>query len=524
MEVDPLTRREADKIEFILQELIHDLEIVSLLPEEFNLWTRDDVVSTVESQGLLQQYEEYLTSRPKSPTQPDEENARRLASLLPAIPAALSANGGSAPAEVPLTIDEEEERQQVLKASCFVHTAAQYGDPADIENNEAVLQVSDYGVVERNLLESANHTGSVDASQLQYHHLSTRALMDTLRDGGYTEAVTFFLRKFYGAPGASGVASLGSPTSSLRGDGTERGGGTESTVSSSSAAPIMDSQVNRMITDVAYRCGAVDEGVDHLRLLLCTLHRLIQQRNASTVNEDIHRYELLHDAVNRSQAGIADVQLLNLKYMEVKEARRKEVAALDKEISDLEEELRYTQRSADVELEALHRVNEAIQEEHRQALLQQLTSKRHDAADISRRLRQVQLKNADELNALRTLRTKREAAVSVAISEYDGESETMLGVIHKLTKAAEEDTENILLIEEEVQKLRKEKDEHEWEQHVATQRSEHASVIRQSQEHDARVLQAYCRAYMARVNAEKNLKKKKKKKGGKKGGKKKSTV
>lgn len=48
-----------------------------------------------------------------------------------------------------------------MKAMCFVHAAAHYGDPADCINNEALTQVTDFNEIERELLETATTLGHV---------------------------------------------------------------------------------------------------------------------------------------------------------------------------------------------------------------------------------------------------------------------------------------------------------------------------------------------------------------------------
>ncbi|KAG5509009.1 hypothetical protein GH5_06234 [Leishmania sp. Ghana 2012 LV757] len=510
MEMDLATRREAAKVEGVLADLAQELQILAFLPEEFTSWVRDEAVVAAaqrETHKYLRRYEEHVARKTKE-AEAKRHNTIGGTSSAAGLPASalsscsssgrssnfcsntnrhgdITAPDSSISSSSSLTPEYEEERQRAVKAACFVYAAGHYGDPTDSDDNEAVLQVSEYGNLERDLLAGATTIGSVDAAGLQTHHLSTRALVDTLRDGRYGDIMKYFLKHLY-APHPSSTSASKKPAPSTA--------GSDSTVLSP-----------------AYKCGLIDEGLDHLRELVVTLHRLIHERNQSTVNEDIHRYQLLHDAVNRDQAGTADVQLLNQRYLEVKAARQREVAALDREIEALEEELQYVQRTADIELEAFLNMQETAQEDRRCSLRQQLEVHRKNADEVARRLQQAQVKALDELNTLRSNRTKREAAVSGAITEYDAQSTLLETAMRQFNQEAEEDAERIVALEKAVEKLQKEREEHAWEVTVAEQRQEHANVIREHQAQDARVIQAYYRAFIARVHAERELEKNAKK-------------
>ncbi|KAG5482069.1 hypothetical protein LSCM1_05785 [Leishmania martiniquensis] len=502
MEMDLLTRREAAKVEGVLADLAQDLQILAFLPEEFTSWVRDETVVAAarrDTNKYLRRYEEHVARQTKE-ADATKQHTKGCTSTVAGLPASsrsssnrsstdgrcdVTAPDSSASSSSSLTPEYEEERQRAIKAACFVYAAGHYGDPTDNDDNEAVLQVSEYAQLERDLLVGATTTGSVDAADLQTHHLSTRALVDTLHDGRYGDIMQYFVKHLY-APSSSSTCTSKRPAPS---------------------AAASDSTV----LSPAYKCGLIDEGLDHLRELVVTLHRLIHQRHQSTVNEDIHRYQLLHDAVNRDQAGTADVQLLNQRYLEVKAARQREVAALDRDIQALEEELQYVRRTADIELEALQNMQEAAQEDRRCSLRQQLEAHRKNADEVARRLQRAQDKALDELNTLRSNRTKREAAVSGAITEYDAQSALLETAMRQFNEETEADTERIVALEKAVEKLRKEREEHAWELTVAEQRQEHANVIRQQQEQDARVIQAYFRAFITRVHAERELEKSTKK-------------
>ncbi|KAG5508848.1 hypothetical protein JKF63_05351 [Porcisia hertigi] len=511
MDMDLMTRREAAKVEDVLEDLVRELCILALLPDEFTSWVRDEAVVAAtrsDTNRFLLRYEEHVTKMEKAMKKKKHNLLRDpLSGSGPhaSAPSPPSSNGRSSSSSsssswadtdpqsdtttsdplisttASLDPEVEQERQRGLKAACFVFAARHYGDPTDNDGNEAVLQVSDYALLERDLLAAATTTGSVNATDLQTHHLSTRALIDTLRDGGYSDIATYFLKSLH-AQGTSPIPGSEQPSSS-----TEM------------------SDLTTLLP--AYKYGMLDEGMDHLRRLVMTLRRLIHQRNQSTVNEDIHRYQLLHDAVNRDQAGTADVQVLNQRYLEVKAARKQEVSALDREIEALEKELWYAQRTADVELEAFQKMQKSLQESRRFSLRQQLEAHRKNADEMASQLKKVQAKAQDELNTLRSNRTKREAAVSGAITEYDAQSALLEAAMRQFNKETEEDTERIVALEETVEKLLKEREEHAWEIKVSEQRQEHAQVIHERHVQNARVIQAYYRAYIVRVQVERDIEK-----------------
>lgn len=459
--MDPITRREALKIEEVLHDLVEDLEMIAYLPEDFEFWLRDDVITNVEkAEDFL--FPEYVD------TYTDQENV---------------------------------ERQRLLKARGFLRSAAHFGDPADSEGNEAVIQVAEYMEVEKNILELASTVGSVGPEEMEFHHLSLRALIDTLREGGYCDELRDYLQRYF--PPVT-------PSSSSTDEDRD---------SDSDDDKVRHQEKEMYNTQEASSAGMLSEPVEHIRHVVSLLHHIIQLRNASTVNEDVHRYKVLHEAVNKEQSATADVQALNREYEEVKASRKRDVAYLDDEIKKLEEELEYVQRAADVELDAFHEVSAKIQSDHRQQYQEQLEVHRQNADAVKEKMKQAQMQHAEITNQLRSLRAKKEAAVSGAIQEYETQMTTMTAVMEKLQKEYEEDTGKILELEEKLKALHTEKNEYEVELQVNEKREEHHLAIMQGMDYDAKVLQAYFRAYIERVKFEKEMALKKKKKGkkGKKG-------
>lgn len=463
MDMDPITRREALKIERVLEDLREDLELLSYLPSDFELWLRDDAIIRVQrSEGLI--FPETLDST--------------------------------------FSETQIEERQKMLKAHAFLQAASQFGDPADSEGNEAVIQTAEFSQLESHILDTATHVGTVSAEELEFHRLSVRALIDTLREGGYGEGILQYLIHYF-PPRTPSATSRSSSMSSQAND------------SVASAKELEMHQVEKAAPyELEEACDAaiVDTSLSHVKHIFQLLHRIIQLRNMSTVNEDVHRYKVLHEAVNKEQSATADVQALNREYEEVKASRKREVAHLDDEIRKLEEELSYVQRAADVELDAFHEVSAKIQSDHRQAFQEQLEVHRQ-AADVAKeRMKQVQIQHAEATNQLRSLRAKKEAAVSGAIQEYESQMANLHAAMEKLQEEYEKDMTKVLELEKKLGKLHTSKKNYEIELQVKERREDHGRQIREQMEVNAKVLQAYFRAYMVRVNFEKELNKKKKKK------------
>lgn len=458
--MDPLTRREAQKIEEVLQQLTVDLETVSFLPDEFSLWLRDGLINTVEK-----------------------------------FEARLQAAGG----RVDLANeDAAEEHERMCKASGFLYAAACYGDPADIAENEALLQTVEFNDVERDLLENATAVGHVDLEAMVFYRLLLRGLLDTLKDGGYYSKMLEFLAAYYPPPQPSSSESDDSDTEAVR---SSHG---------NPSSPDLNKADDQYDHAEAGKKGMISARVERIAYVVRVLARLMALRHESTVNEDIHRYKVLHEAVNKEQSATADVQALNREYEEVKESRRREVAALDAEIAQLEEELNYVQSAADVELEAFYEVSQKIAEDHRSAYAHQLDLHREAADALEARIKQTQLHHSEQRNELRSMRAKKEAAVSGAIVEYDTQMSNLKTIVEKLQAESEDDTGKIVKLEEQLKKLQTEQREYLWELQIAEQRQEHLNAIRQRLEQSACVVQAYYRAFAAKLLVDKELSKGKK--------------
>ncbi|PWV20560.1 hypothetical protein C3747_6g405 [Trypanosoma cruzi] len=143
MDMDALTQRQADKIEFVLRDLVRDLELVSLLPTSLSPWTRKVCLETVRSQ---------LSSGVEDGV-------------------------------------EEEEDDDVRVAQLIYGVAERHGDPTDVDGNEVLLQMAEFAELEKEILDLATVAGSVEESDLNRHHMLFRAILDTLQENEYVSMV-----------------------------------------------------------------------------------------------------------------------------------------------------------------------------------------------------------------------------------------------------------------------------------------------------------------------------------------------
>ncbi|RNF27465.1 uncharacterized protein Tco025E_00267 [Trypanosoma conorhini] len=422
MDMDALTRRQAEKIAYVLQDLLRDLEVASLLPVDLSPWTRKVCLETVRTQ-LCSGAEE----------------------------------GG-----------EEDEDDDVRAAQLIYGVAERYGDPTDVNGNEALLQMAGLAELEKEMLEAATVVGSVEEAELQRHHMLFRAVVDTLRENEYVAMVR----------------------------------------------EIQERQANAFIMkDDPALTQLLDPGVSALQHVVEALAALVAARNSTTVNEDVRNYRILHEAVNKEKTASADVKALKREYQETKELHRAEVAALDVEIQQIEEEIEYTRSVVAMELAAFLEVNQQLQEERQAQDVSHLEEVKQLAVKHEETLGELVARNQEESNTLRTQRAKKEAAVSAAITEYDLQMSTLHAATAALNKEAEEDTEAIVALDEELNVLRTEKNEYELEKFIESMRDKHYEDMQEALNQNTRTIQVCFRAYMARVKFQKAQTASKKKKG-----------
>nr|CCC92255.1 conserved hypothetical protein [Trypanosoma congolense IL3000] len=428
MEMDRLTRRQADRIEVVLRDLLRDLELVSFLPTDLLPWTQ---------RGCLEAARDRVVEW-------------------------RSCN--DYPGYVPLGDDDG----SVVAAQLIYSIAERHGNPTDISRNGLLLQLTEFAELERDMLESATTGGAVDEYDIERHHKLFRAVLDSLHQEGYNELVH----------------------SSLRAGDSPRISGRQG-----DAYPIKSSALSRL----------VDPGVAMLRRTVESLCELLAMRHTSTVTEDIHNYKILHEAVNKEKSSSADVKALKREYQETREARHAEVAALQGEIRQLEEEIEYTRNVLDLELSAFGEANAKLEEERRVEEVDRIDALKDQARQLKQKLQNVISANQEEAAALRTQRAKKESAVSAAISEYDSQMATLHTASMALNKETEEDTEAIVVLDGELSTLRTERSEYELEKYIEEMREKHYERMREVSAKCASTIQACFRAYHARVNFERGM-------------------
>lgn len=420
MDMDALTRRQAEKIELVLRDLVRDLELISYLPLDLGPWTRKVCLGMAQC---------------------------RLRG---------EAEG-----------DDEEEDDDVRAAELICGIAERYGDPVDVDGNEVILQMTEFAGLEREMLEMATVVGGVDEAEFAQHRMLFRAVLDTLHENNYVTKVQEMIER---QPGL--LIARETPSTP-------------------------------QLTDV---------GVEALQHVVETLVDLVVTRNKTTVNEDIHNYRILHEAVNKEKTTSADVKALKREYQETKETRRTAVEALDAEIRQLEEEIEYTRSVVAMELSVFLEVNKKLQDERSVQNANHLGEIQQLARQNEEKLVGLVAQNQEKISVLRTQRAKKEAAVSAAITEYDEQMKTLQAATATLNKEAEEDTEAIVALDEELAVLRTEKNEYEIEQFIESMRDKHYEDMHAAMQQHAHTIQACFRSYLARVKfqkAQSGLKKKK---------------
>ncbi|KAG8342753.1 hypothetical protein TRVL_06420 [Trypanosoma vivax] len=453
MDMDALTRRQANRAEYVLRDLVRDLQLISLLPTNLMPWCRRDCLEGVRDNANM-------------PVQRRVFNASCTSSL-----------------------DDEE---GLAIAQLIYGIAERYGDPTDIDRNELLLQMTEFAELEKSMIESATIVGTVEEYEIQQHHRLFRAVLDTLHDEGYTEVAFNIINEGRPAP-ASG------PQPQERDADTDDDDDGKSSGSSICVMP--PSILSRFL----------DQGVPSFQRTVESLMALVVARNTTTVSEDIHNYKILHEAVNKEKSTSADVKALKREYQETKEARRTEVEALQAEVRQLEEEIEYNRSVVAMEMAAFLEVNARMEEERRSVGANRVEVLTEQAHQLQQSLKTLISSNQAEAAALRTQRAKKEAAVSAAISEYDTQMATLHAASSALNKETEEDTEAIVVLESELDVLRTERSEYELDKYIESMRQKHSDDMQSAMNACASTVQMCFRAYLTRVNVEKMMSSMKKK-------------
>lgn len=310
---------------------------------------------------------------------------------------------------------------------------------------EAQTQLNEHFDLERKL-ESA--MGETSAEDIADHHLSTRALLDTLRAAGYG--------------------------------------------------------------DVYRPACSPNESIRNLLHIFNVLRGLLYDRCHTTVEDDVIKYTILHDTVNREKSASADVQALNREYHNEKESRRVEVEKRQLAIRKVREEIDQLRSSSESEMSNFLKLSREMsignEERYRQEY-DELVAKDNELL-VERH--QLEKKFLDEENQQRKERSKKESTISGTITEYDNQMLNLTSVIAALQKELDEDTTQLVVVEGELKTLTNESSEYELERRIAEQRKAHLLDLTSHQHQEARVIQAFWRSYAVRWKATQKGKKKKK--------------
>lgn len=309
---------------------------------------------------------------------------------------------------------------------------------------EAQTQLNDHFDAERRL---ENTSGEITVDDVADHHLSTRAVLDTLRHAGYP------------------------------------------------------------------RCGVqypANEALSNYGHILAVLRRLLHDRCHTTVEDDVVKYTILHDTVNREKSASADVQALNREYHNEKESRRTEVEKRNAAIRKVKEEIDSLRAASESEVANFIKVSKEMTESNGERFKTELEEMGTKQKEIENELRNVEAKCSVEEESLRAARTKKESTVFGTISEYDSQMNNLSGVMSSLRKDLDDDTEKLVDVERELNMLNSEQAEYELERKIAEQRKGHFADIVVRQQQAARVMQAFIRSFTVRLRASQKGKKGKK--------------
>lgn len=311
---------------------------------------------------------------------------------------------------------------------------------------EAQAQLNDHFDLERKLESAA---GDVSADDIADHHLSTRSLVDTLRQAGYPHY------------------------------------------------------------EAAY---PPNESIENYRSIIAVLRSLLNDRFNTTVEDDVIKFAILNDTVNREKSASADVQALNREYQNEKESRRIEVEKRDIAIRKLREEIAKLEESSRRETEEFLLVSEQHAEADRERYRQEIEGLDAKQQDMAAGLRSAEVKCGNEENQMRGERSKKEKELEQIIDSYDKEMTTLTTTVETLEAETKQDQEETSKLAAKLETLNKEDEEHKQAKQIELERKDHRQFITVNMENSSRVIQAFWRSHAVRLHAAQKGKKKGKKK------------
>lgn len=252
--------------------------------------------------------------------------------------------------------------------------------------------------------------------------------------------------------------------------------------------------------------------VSNYRDIVTTLRSLLSDRLNTTVEDDVMKFAILNDTVNREKNASADVQALSREYANEKESRRVEVERRNVTIRKLEEELATVKESAATERDQFQRISREHQDSDKQRYENEIADLQTKVEELEQELRNTETKCVNDEAAARQARSRKETALSQIIQHYDQEMTSSTAKIQELQGEIDTDREELTKVEGELDKLLGDKESYEAEMRLEDQRKTHSIIISARQQECAKIVQAFFRAHALRV-AMANKGKKKGKKG-----------
>eukprot|EP00744_Colponema_vietnamica_P012152 GILI01017062.1.p1 GENE.GILI01017062.1~~GILI01017062.1.p1 ORF type:complete len:373 (+),score=105.68 GILI01017062.1:52-1170(+) len=298
-------------------------------------------------------------------------------------------------------------------------------------------------------LESA--AGGVTKDDIADHHLGTRALVDTLRQSGYAD-------------------------------------GDQPTV---------------------YQAP---EAVKNFSEILTVMRNLLHDRLNTTVEDDVVKFVILNDTVNREKTASADVQALNREYHNEKESRKVEVERRRQQIQKLEEEIQRIRVNMEIDTENAIKIAREVAEQSEAKFNSKLEELKTEEEKATVDRAKVERNNYEGEKRIRDERTKRENELQSAINVYDKEMFSITQQIDELEKQKDENDKTQAELEGQLKVLGEESEAHRIERENDNKRREHVEALTGQMHESARLVQAFIRSFAVR-QAALNKNKKKGKKG-----------
>lgn len=255
-----------------------------------------------------------------------------------------------------------------------------------------------------------------------------------------------------------------------------------------------------------------NDNIDNFRSIIGVLRSLLRDRFNTTVEDDVIKFAILNDTVNREKSASADVQALNREYQNEKESRRVEVEKRDIAIRKLKEEIAKLEESSRRETEEFLLVSEQHAEADRERYKQEYESLEAKRQDMTGGLRSAEVKCSNEENQLRGERSKKEKELEQIIDSYDKEMTNLTTTVETLEQETKQDLEVISKLHAKLETLNKEDEEHKQGKQIELERKDHRQFVTVNLENCSRVIQAFWRSHAVRLHAMQKGKKKGKKK------------